>query len=224
MRQKKQKSRKAREQETGPNPISCFPALMLSCSLSAATALLPTITAAVLTGCGATEKPDAVFDLDGHVVDPLVETGANPTVLLFVHSTCPISNRYAPDIKNLHTMFADRGVRFYLVYVDPDDSSDTIRDHRREYDLPGLVLRDTNHVLVRKTGATVTPEAAVYDASRTMVYRGRIDDRNVDFGKLRVAATQLDLQMTLEAIVAGTPLKPRTTRAVGCYIADLKSP
>ena len=189
-----------------------------------AAALWPAMVVTILAGCTGTEQKESAFDLDGHAVDPLVQAGTDPTVLLFVHSECPISNRYAPDIQKLHARYSDRGVHFYLVYVDPDESADTIREHLREYDLPGKVLRDTHHVLVRKTGVTVTPEAAVYDTSREMVYRGRIDDRNVDFGKLRAAATQADLQMALEAIVAGEPLEPRTTRAVGCYIADLRMP
>ena len=33
-----------------------------------------------------------------------------------------------------------------------------------------------------------------------------------------------EAEAEIEAIVAGEPLEPRTTRAVGCYIADLRMP
>ena len=191
---------------------------------TAATTLLAAVITILPGGCTNADRSQTAVDVDGRPVDPLVEAGTAPTVLLFVQTTCPISNRYAPDIRKLHATYSPRGVRFYLVYIDPDETVELIRQHLNEYDLPGKALRDTNHVLVRKTGVTVTPEAAVYDTRRDMVYRGRIDDRNVDFGKLRVAATQADLQIAIEAVVAGEPLKPHTTSAVGCYIKDLTKP
>jgi hypothetical protein len=55
-----------------------------------------------------------------------------------------------------------------------------------------------------------------------MVYRGRIDDRYVDFGKTRPAPTNRDLERVLEAILAGKSLSSETTPAVGCFIPDLK--
>ena len=55
-----------------------------------------------------------------------------------------------------------------------------------------------------------------------MVYRGRIDDRYVDFGKARVKPTQKDLEKALQAIVEGRPLKHTMTPAVGCFIPDLR--
>ena len=53
-----------------------------------------------------------------------------------------------------------------------------------------------------------------------VVYRGRIDDRHVDLGVDRPSATTRDLADALSAVVAGTPVKQPTTKAVGCYIAD----
>ena len=55
-----------------------------------------------------------------------------------------------------------------------------------------------------------------------MVYRGRIDDRYVDFGKARAEATQHDLLDALQAVVEGQPVPNPRTKSVGCYIVDLK--
>jgi hypothetical protein len=84
------------------------------------------------------------------------------------------------------------------------------------------VLRDPDHDLVRLAGATITPEAAVFVQGREMVYRGRIDDRYVDFGMTRTKATTHDLRNTLDAVLAGKPVPAARTRAIGCYIADLQ--
>jgi len=80
-------------------------------------------------------------------------------------------------------------------------------------------LRDPALALVKFTGVTVTPEAAIV-AGGKVVYRGRIDDRYVDLGRERPAATRRDLFDALSAIVAGKPAPQTTTQAVGCFIAD----
>jgi hypothetical protein len=53
-----------------------------------------------------------------------------------------------------------------------------------------------------------------------MVYRGRIDDLYADFARGRYAATRYDLRDVLEAVTHDKAIAPRTTRAVGCPIAD----
>jgi len=54
------------------------------------------------------------------------------------------------------------------------------------------------------------------------VYRGRIDDRYVDFGRARAAPTSRDLREVLQALARGGPVAPRTTAAVGCSIPQLE--
>ena len=65
----------------------------------------------------------------------------------------------------------------------------------------------------------MTPEAAIYVGGKLM-YRGRIDNRYVELGVERPAATQRDLADALAALLAGKPVVAATTQAVGCYIAD----
>jgi len=142
------------------------------------------------------------------------------TVLLFVSSTCPVSNRYAPDLRKLQDQYAKAGVAFWLVYPDPADTDADIHSHIAEFKLPGTPIRDVRHELVKRTGATITPEAAVYNAKGQMTYRGRIDDRYSAVGIERATATRHDLQDAIAATLAGEPIKDNRTQAVGCYIAD----
>jgi len=142
-------------------------------------------------------------------------------VFLFLRSDCPISNRYAPEIRRIHERFAKDGAVFWLVYPDPSEPLYVIRTHVEEYDYPGKPVRDPRHDLVRRARATVTPEAAVFDREGQLVYLGRIDDRFVDFGKTRAQATSHDLADALEATLAGRPVPTSRTRAIGCLIPDL---
>lgn len=76
--------------------------------------------------------------------------------------------------------------------------------------------------MVRRTGVRVTPEAAVFNPAGAMVYRGRIDNRYEDFSVKRNTPNQHDLTEALVSVLAGQdPAMPRT-KAVGCYIADLR--
>ena len=144
------------------------------------------------------------------------------TVLIFVSVDCPVSNRYAPEIKRLHDEFAARGVRLRLVYPNPLDSETAIGRHLQDFGYPPIAERDRDHRLVKLAGATVTPEAAVFDARQRLVYRGRIDNRFVELGRERPAATENDLRNALTAALAGKPANPSRTQAVGCFIADMK--
>lgn len=173
-------------------------------------------------GGAARQHPPAplrLLDLTGQEVDPLQTRGSKAVVFLFVRTDCPISNRYAPEVRRLNQKFAGRGVGFRLVYTDPDESVEMIRQHLKAYAYRLEVLRDPRHTLVKLAGVRVTPEAAVFVAGR-MVYRGRIDNRFVAFGKTRPAPTIHDLEAALDAILQGKPVASETTTAIGCYISE----
>jgi hypothetical protein len=164
-----------------------------------------------------------VHALDGaSLVDPFaVPAGTKAIVFLFTSTDCPISNRYAPEVRRLAATFGAQGVVFRLVYPNPAEGTPAIREHMAAFAYAGAAqaLRDPDHALVKAAGATVTPEAAVFAGGR-LVYRGRIDDRYVDLGLERPSATKRDLADALAAVVAGRPVVPPTTQAVGCFIAD----
>jgi hypothetical protein len=151
-------------------------------------------------------------------------------VLIFTRTDCPISNRYAPEVQRLHEKFTSRDVRFYLVYPNPDVTVPQIRKHLEDYSYTMTALRDPRHRLVDTVRATFTPEAVVFvpgalsggRSEPRLVYKGRIDDRFVDFGKARPAATTRDLEQKLEAILSGEPVSLTTTPGIGCLIRDLK--
>jgi hypothetical protein len=156
-------------------------------------------------------------------VDPFAAPPGTPAIVfLFTSTDCPISNRYAPEIRRIAKAFAPRGVVVRLVYVNPAEKASDIREHMTAFAYAGATeaLRDTRLALATFVGATITPEAAVYAGGR-VVYRGRIDDRYVDLGLERPAATTHDLADALAAVVDGRPVPHPTTQAVGCFIVDL---
>ena len=180
-----------------------------SAFLAVVAAALATV---VLAAPGAT-------DLDGRAATPL--RVGKISVLIFVRTDCPISNRYAPEIQRLSKAYRLRGVEFWLVYPNPDETAGGIRRHAADYGYDLGLLRDPTHDLVQRSQVTITPEAAVFSGER-LVYHGRIDDRYPDLGKARRTTGAHDLEDALESVLAGRPVRTAVTRAVGCSIADLR--
>ena len=142
------------------------------------------------------------------------------TVLVFTTTDCPISNRYAPEIQRLAKQFEGR-VTFKLVYPVPADTEAMIREHVGKFGYTLAWQRDDKQSLVKQTGVTVTPEVAIIDSTGRQLYRGRIDDRYVAFGKDRPQPAVRDLERSLDAIIAGKPVPVAHTQAIGCFISDL---
>jgi hypothetical protein len=161
------------------------------------------------------------LDLSGRPLDPFAGS-AHARIFLFVRTDCPITNRYAPELQRIAAEFAHRGVEFWLVYPDPAETAASIEAQIANYKLPGKALRDPHHKLVALSQATVSPQAAVFDDGGRLIYSGRIDDRYIDFGKSRPAAQTHDLEAAITAVLSGKPVKLSRTRAIGCYLADVR--
>ena len=164
-----------------------------------------------------------VQTLSGAPVDALqAPAGTKAIVYIFTSTDCPISNRYAPEIRRLAETFRPKGVSFRMVYPSRAETPDAIRAHLGAFSYDGVTeaVRDPELALVKFTGATITPEAVVFDPAGRRLYRGRIDDRYVDFGRARPAPTRRDLRDALDATLAGKPVQNPTTKAIGCFIPD----
>jgi hypothetical protein len=158
-----------------------------------------------------------VIDLDGRAADPFAGA-ARATVLLFVTTDCPISNAFVPEIHRLCEAYSKQGVHFCVVYADPALPPADAKKHFGEYGFRCAAVSDPKHELVERAGATITPEAAVFLPSGRLVYRGRINDLYIDYGKPRYVPTSHDLRDVLDAVAAGRDVQPRFTEAVGCHI------
>lgn len=174
-----------------------------------------------VTSSGTSGEQSTAFDLGGNRFDPLKTAGGKVVVLVFVRTDCPASNRYAPTIQKLSEEHAGKAA-FWLVYPSKSESAEVIRKHEREYGYKIPALRDPQHVLVKESQVQITPEAAVFDASRKLVYHGRIDNLYEDIGRARSAATTHELEDAISAALSGKSLAVDATHGVGCYISDLE--
>jgi peroxiredoxin len=173
---------------------------------------------------GAKPAPIMLMSSDGSTVQPLrpVVAGEVARVFIFVAHDCPISNAYAPEINRICFQYNQRGIDFALVSVDPEvtfklaDAAKFAAAHAFRAPL----LLDPNHRLSRQLGATCTPEAVVVSTSGGILYRGRIDDRFVDFGTERDNPTVTDLRDAIDDALAGHSAPKPWKSPVGCSIPN----
>jgi thiol-disulfide isomerase/thioredoxin len=162
----------------------------------------------------------AVFPLRdaGGTLHPATELKDHPlVVLVFLSTECPLCNRAVPDLNALSQRHAGK-VRFFAVNPERDRTAAQVLAHDREYALAFPTLLDPQQALAKAAGATVTPEAVVLDSSGAVLYRGRLDDRAADFGKVRARPRREDLRLAVEEALAGRPISVPETPVLGCYI------
>ncbi|MBT9332527.1 redoxin domain-containing protein [Paracidobacterium acidisoli] len=160
-------------------------------------------------------------DLNGRPINNLMSAGTHAVVLLFVASDCPIANRYIPEIKRLNRELGTASVRFWWVYPNPQDTMNVVRQHQKQFGIPGDAVLDIHQQLTHMARATITPEAAVFvpdGAGMREVYLGRIDDRYLALDKERPHALQHDLERAIQAALGHEQIPQPNGPPIGCSI------
>jgi hypothetical protein len=121
-------------------------------------------------------------------------------------------------MNRLQKEYAARNVAFYAVEVDTTIADHDVRKHAKDFEIGYPVLIDKQQTLVRRTGATATPEVAVLSNRGSVLYLGRIDNRVEDFDQHRNVVTEHDLRDALDAVLAGRTVSHASTKVVGCAI------
>jgi len=169
----------------------------------------------------ATSESAVALDLTGKPIDPFAMASGKPVVLIFVRTDCPISNRYAPVIKEMSQKYTG-AVLMLLVYPDKAETISNIKKHLQDYGYTIPALRDQQHALVKLGGVEITPEAAVFNANGELIYHGRIDNWYKEFGHARNAPTTHELDEAIQSALNGQHTAPASVGGVGCYISDLR--
>ena len=182
--------------------------------------MLKLLAAALLLSAASADSPPrfALRDTNGAIHDGGQWRDKKAVVVFFTTTDCPLSNGDVPEMNRIASGYASRGVAFYAVQADTSIADAEVQKHAAEFGFTFPVLLDPRQVLVKMTGATTMPQAAVLSSSGELLYHGRIDNRVEDFDKRRPAATEFDLRDALDRTLAGKPVARARTKAFGCAI------
>lgn len=138
-------------------------------------------------------------------------------VLVFTTTRCPLVQRYLPVLDALEARYRAHGVQFVAVNVGFDDSVRDMAAQALEAGARYPFVKDETGACARALGVQRTPEVAVLDRARRLVYRGRIDDQ-YRLGGALPEPRRHDLAEALDDLLAGRPVRVASTPADGCQI------
>jgi mono/diheme cytochrome c family protein len=141
-------------------------------------------------------------------------------VLVFYSPECPISNAYSATLAGLAQAFPTERVKWAGICVDPDLSDEDQKAHAKDFGLRFPLILDRRGALVRKLGATMTPEAFVIDDRGQVRYHGRIDDQFAARGVRNAHPSGNQLKDAVAALLARREVKEAHVPAVGCPIPE----
>lgn len=140
-------------------------------------------------------------------------------VVMFICNHCPYVKAVRQRLVDLANDKSDESVAFVAISsndpVDyPADSFERMRDVAEECDFPFPYLFDETQTVARNYGAVCTPDFFVFDDSRALRYRGRLDDN----WKEPDEVTQRDLRDAIDALLAGKTPDEEQVPSMGCSI------
>jgi thiol-disulfide isomerase/thioredoxin len=142
--------------------------------------------------------------------------GANGTVVVVLATQCPISRRMIPPLNELAAKAASQQLNFYGVISDDFTDVEAAAQFQREYKLAFPLFLDSSVTVAETLRSEIKPEAFVFTATGELAYRGRIDNRFAEVGKLRNYFDQHDLADAMTAVAAGETPRTNQTSPVGC--------
>jgi mono/diheme cytochrome c family protein/peroxiredoxin len=162
------------------------------------------------------QVPDVTFrDLEGRAHRLSDWRGQAGLVIAVTSATCPLSKRYLPSLAALEPELRAQGIG--LVLVNPFASEDpaTIRAQRAGHAFTAPYVHEADRALTGALGARSTTEVFLLDATRTLVYRGALDDQ-YDLVRNLPEPRQPHLRRAVAALLRGEPPAVAATAAPGC--------
>jgi thiol-disulfide isomerase/thioredoxin len=138
-------------------------------------------------------------------------------VLVFANTTCPLVQRYWPELCRMEKEYRSKDVQFVAVNVAAEDSIAAMAAQAVRYECAFPFVKDVGWKCTAALGVQRTPEAVVLDGHRRLRYRGRIDDQYRLGGNLP-APTRRELKEAIDAVLAGREVEVKETPVDGCQI------
>ena len=158
-------------------------------------------------------------DISGKNITLANAKGDAGTLVVFSCNTCPWVIRWEDRYVSLANTYVQKGIGLVVVNSNAarfggEDSLEEMVEHAKNngYNFP--YAQDPESELASAFGATKTPHIYLFDGDDKLVYRGAIDDNAKNAKKV----DEPFLANAIDALLAGNPINPQTTKALGCSI------
>ncbi len=138
-------------------------------------------------------------------------------VLVMTSTTCPVSKRYIPNLAKLEKELSANDIALLLVNPIASEKLDDIKSQFSGFAITAPYVHDKDKSLTAVLQARTTTEVFLLDATRTLVYRGALDDQygvhyNLDAPRHRYLAD------AVTALLKGEIPRIAATAAPGCEL------
>ncbi len=174
----------------------------------------------VMLPLGTTAPDFALPDLDGAQVTFDDVAGEHGTLVMFLCVHCPFVKHIQAALARLTAEYAERGIGVVGINANslethPQDGPEHMREQVSEVGFTFPYLRDDSQEVAKAYRAACTPDFYVFDADRTLVYRGQMDDARPGNDQPVDGA---DLRAALDALLAGEPVPQDQKPSMGCNV------
>ena len=190
-------------------------AAVLAAALSAAVQA----TTSLALGTKAPLATTKMKNVDGKMLSIADVAGKAGTLVIFTCNHCPFAKGWEQRIAELGATYSKRGIGVILInandpamHAEDDYAGTQARAKSLNLAVPYVVDETSN--VARAFGASVTPEAFLFDAGGKLAYHGTIDDNHRDPGKVE----KRYLRDALDAVAAGKRPAVPESKGLGCGI------
>ena len=142
-----------------------------------------------------------------------------PSLIMFICNHCPYVIHYHDEIKRLAGDYAEIlnivAISSNDIENYPQDGPDKMRELWEDLGLSFPYLFDSTQEIAKKYKAECTPEFYLFDHSKQLVYRGRLDESSPNSG---TEPTGEDLRDAIDNLISGKEINSNQLPSMGCNI------
>ncbi len=141
-------------------------------------------------------------------------------VIMFICNHCPYVIHVNSQLISIAKKYNSKGINFVAISSNDvenytDDSPDKMSLVGRVLQYPFPYLYDEDQSVARDYDAACTPDLYLFDSSRKLHYRGRLDGSRPNND---IELTGEDLRLAIDNLLSGNPALERQYPSAGCNI------
>jgi peroxiredoxin len=194
-------------------------ALALAIAATPAAAVAGESSGGLALGSKAPQATTKMKNVDGKQLSIADVAGKSGTLVIFTCNHCPFAKDWETRIVELANGYTARGIGAVLINANnpdthPEDGYAEMQTRAKSRGMKIPYVVDETSAVAKAFGASVTPEAFVFDKAGKLVYHGAIDDNRKQPDKVQARY----LKDALDAVLAGKAPPVAETKSLGCGI------
>ena len=145
---------------------------------------------------------------------------ASAYLVMFICNHCPFVKHVREELARLGLDYLPRDVAIYAINSNdaethPGDSPEMMKQEIENWGYKFPYLVDADQEVAKNYRAACTPDFFLFDADKSLVYRGQLDDSRPSNG---APVTGNDLRAALDAVLNNSAVAEEQTPSIGCNI------